>query len=72
MTPKSDFLTPQSHFAVTFGVKKSLLGGHLEGYFGGDPESHFLVTFELLLIFRSFGGSRGVRLFSRLMFRFQN
>ena len=24
----------------------------------GDPESHFLVTFELLLIFRGFGGAR--------------
>ena len=24
----------------------------------GDPESHFLVTFELLIIFRGFGGSR--------------
>ena len=32
---------------------------------GGDPESHFLVTFELLCFFRGFGGSRGYAL-SRL------
>ena len=29
------------------------------GYFGGGPETHFLVTFELLLILRGFGGLGG-------------
>ena len=41
-------------------MKKSYFQGHFWGYFGGDPESHFLVTFELLLIRRGFGGFRGV------------
>ena len=43
-----------SHFSgqkVTFGVTFRVT-------FGGDPESHFLVTFELLLIFRGFGEAR--------------
>ena len=43
-----------SHFSgqkVTFWVTFRVT-------FGGDPESHFLVTFELLLIFRGFGASR--------------
>ena len=43
---------------VTF---ESLLGlkSYFRGYFGGDPETHFWVTFELFLILRGFGGFRG-------------
>ena len=46
---------------VTF---ESLFGStsYFQGYFGEDPESHFLVTFELLWIFQGFGGSRGYAL----------
>ena len=48
--PKSNFLTRKGHFG---GLKSCF-----SGYFRGDPESHFLVTFELLLIFQSFRASR--------------
>ena len=39
-------------------VTKKLLSGLLLGYFGGDPESHFLVA--ILLILRGFRGFSGV------------
>ena len=45
LTWKKSFLGQKVTFRVTF---KSLWG---------DPESHFLVTFELFRIFRGFGGS---------------
>ena len=54
---KSDFLTPKSDSKVTFGGQKFTFGVTFWGYFGGDPQSHFLVTFELLS-FRGFGASR--------------
>ena len=47
--PKSDFLTRKSHFWVTFGM--------------ADPESHFLVSFGRLPIFRGFGDSRRLAVF---------
>ena len=44
---KSDFWgLPQSN-------PKSYFSGYFLGLLWGDPESHFLVTFELLLIFRT-------------------
>ena len=52
--PESDFLTRKSHFAslwhqiVTFGVTFRVT-------LGGDPKSHLLVAFQLLLIFRVSG-----------------
>ena len=43
---------------------KKLLSGLLVGCFGGARESHFLVSFELLLILRGFGGCGAGSIFS--------
>ena len=65
MTPK---VTLKVTLKVTFGPKnvtlESLFGSkshfwrYFQGYVGWDPDSHFLVAFEPLSIFRGFGGSR--------------
>ena len=52
---------------MTFRVKTLLFGSLLGLFWGGDPESHFVVTFELLRIFRGFGGSRGHALSQNLL-----
>ena len=57
--PKSNFLTRKVTQKWLFQVKKLLFGLLLGLLWGGDPESHFLVTFELLWIFSGFGVSRG-------------
>ena len=57
-------VTPKIAWKVAFWPDKWLRSGfsgsksYFWGYFGGDPESHFLVTFVLLLVFRGFGASR--------------
>ena len=43
---------------MTFACQKVTFGVTFRVDFGGDPESHLLVTFELLLVFRGFRGSR--------------
>ena len=58
VTLKVTWKDPESDSKVTFsGQKVTWLTFRVT--LGGDLESHFLVTFELLCIFRGFGGSRG-------------
>ena len=52
---KMNFLTRKSGSEVAFSGQKVTFGVTFWGTLGGDP---FLVTFELLLTFRGFGGSR--------------
>ena len=47
---------------VTFFGSKSYFRGYFDGYFWGDSKSRFLVTVELLLILRGFGGFIGCTL----------
>ena len=54
VTPKVTFCPEKVTFESLLGLKS-----YFRGYFGGDPETHFWVTFELLLILRGFGGFRG-------------
>ena len=57
--PKSDLLDPKKSLKSDFfGSTKSLLGLLLGLLLGRPLFCHFLVTYELLLIFRGFGGSR--------------
>ena len=59
-TLKSDFFDPKSDSKVTFRSRKSLSGLLLGLLWGGPRKLFFLVTFELLLIFQIFGGSRNL------------
>ena len=56
--PKLGF-HPKSNPESDCWGSKSYFRGYFWGNFGGDPESHFLVTFELLLTLRGGLGFRG-------------